>query len=121
MGRTAYELIEEFASTAAATTALAVSAAPDGDDDNDGDDRGLSASKKAKQQEQQQQVAVAAAAAFFKDPESFEEFFSLYGGQQLHEELMQLSNECARTCNRSRAKLEPGQQVYMYRVIGSRV
>ncbi len=33
-----------------------------------------------------------------------------YGGQQLCDEIAGLSNECARTCNKSRALLEPEQQ-----------
>lgn len=33
-----------------------------------------------------------------------------FGGQALRDKLQRLSNECARTCNRSRARLEPSQQ-----------
>jgi hypothetical protein len=36
-----------------------------------------------------------------------------YGGQQLCDEVASLSNECARTCNRSRSRLEPAQQAQL--------
>ena len=44
------------------------------------------------------------------EPASFEDFFYTYGGVQLSEELEDLANECSRTCNKSRSKLEGGWQ-----------
>mmetsp|Transcript_24482 Transcript_24482/g.53488 ORF Transcript_24482/g.53488 Transcript_24482/m.53488 type:complete len:850 (-) Transcript_24482:513-3062(-) len=44
------------------------------------------------------------------EPASFDDFFHLYGGQQLCDEVQDLSNECARVCNKSRARLEAAQQ-----------
>lgn len=43
--------------------------------------------------------------ACFGPPPS-QDFFYIYGGEQLSEEVDKLSNECSHLCNKSRAKLE---------------
>ncbi len=42
-------------------------------------------------------------------PVTPQDFFYIYGGEQLAEEVNNLSNECSHLCNKSRSKLE-GQQ-----------
>ncbi|KXZ51050.1 hypothetical protein GPECTOR_14g37 [Gonium pectorale] len=54
--------------------------------------------------------ADARAADMGRDPSTFQDFFYIYGGEQLSEELAGLSNECAHLLNRSRSKLEGDQQ-----------
>ena len=41
-----------------------------------------------------------------------QDFFYIYGGEQLLEEVDELCNECAQLCNKSRARLE-GVQMYI--------
>lgn len=52
--------------------------------------------------------AGARAAGMGRDPASYEDFFYIYGGEALAEELEALANECSHACNRSRSKLEGG-------------
>ncbi|GLC49005.1 hypothetical protein PLESTB_000172200 [Pleodorina starrii] len=54
--------------------------------------------------------ADARAADMGREPASFQDFFYIYGGEQLAEEVNNLSNECAHLCNKSRSKLEGDQQ-----------
>ncbi|GLI62012.1 hypothetical protein VaNZ11_004587 [Volvox africanus] len=54
--------------------------------------------------------ADARAADMGREPSSFQDFFYIYGGEQLAEEVNNLSNECAHLCNKSRSKLEGDQQ-----------
>ncbi|GAX75250.1 hypothetical protein CEUSTIGMA_g2695.t1 [Chlamydomonas eustigma] len=48
-----------------------------------------------------------------EEPKTFEDFFSLYGGIQLCDEVTALSNECAKTCNKSRSRLDDGQKEHL--------
>ncbi|GFR52412.1 hypothetical protein Agub_g14984, partial [Astrephomene gubernaculifera] len=54
--------------------------------------------------------ADARAADMGREPASFQDFFYIYGGEQLAEEVTHLANECAHLCNKSRSKLEADQQ-----------
>ncbi|KAG2432012.1 hypothetical protein HYH02_013083 [Chlamydomonas schloesseri] len=54
--------------------------------------------------------ADARAADMGHEPSNFKDFFYIYGGEQLSEEVDKLSNECSHLCNKSRAKLEADQQ-----------
>lgn len=50
---------------------------------------------------------------------TFEECFSIYGGHQAEEELLTLSNECSRLCNRIRSKMSDTDQLEMDRVLAA--
>ncbi|EFJ49044.1 hypothetical protein VOLCADRAFT_120813 [Volvox carteri f. nagariensis] len=62
--------------------------------------------------------ADARAADMGREPSSFQDFFYIYGGEQLAEEVNNLSNECSHLCNKSRSKLEGDQQQALDEALG---